>query len=149
MSNLHLYLDESGVRMPDYKPACARRDGMDYFAFGGVLIDEGDIEAVLYAHSGLSRRWSLKGPLHSTRIRGRRNHFSWLALDAAQEAAFLNDLETTILSLPVIGIGALWIARDMWRVTQVNTINLGFCAEQPTQFSLKEPQNFPGCEINA
>ena len=46
-------------------------------------------------------RWS--GPLHSTRIRGRRKHFSWLALDAAREAAFLNHLENTILTLPVIG----------------------------------------------
>jgi len=103
MGVLHLYIDESGVRMPDYAPEIVRRDNMDYFAFGGLLIEEDDIDAVRDAHSGIVDRWGLDGPLHSTKIRGRRKQFAWLAVDPARESDFLADLETTILGLPVIG----------------------------------------------
>jgi hypothetical protein len=103
MGDLHLYIDESGSRMPNYIGHIQRRDGMDYFALGGIMIDEGEIESVLDAHSQITDTWKLAGPLHSTKIRGRRKHFSWLALDAARETAFLSHLENTILALPVIG----------------------------------------------
>lgn len=103
MGLLHLYIDETGARMPDYSPVNPRNDQMDCFAFGGALLSAQDIKSVLDAHAAFSCRWSLKGPLHSTKIRGRRNHFSWLATDAAREAEFLNDLEKTILSLPIVG----------------------------------------------
>jgi hypothetical protein len=103
MGTLHLYLDESGVRIPNFSPEIARSDNMDYFAFGGALIDEEDIGAVIAAHVGIVQRWSLTGPLHSTKIRGRRKHFSWLKVDKAKESDFLSDLENTILALPIIG----------------------------------------------
>jgi len=103
MGDLHLYIDESGSRMPDYAVNMQRRDGMDYFAFGGIIIDENEIGAVLEAHQQITKTWTLTGPLHSTKIRGHRKHFSWLALDSAREAAFLSHLENTILALPVIG----------------------------------------------
>lgn len=103
MGDLHLYIDKSGSRMPDLAGVVQRRDGMDYFAFGGILIDEDDIKTVLEAHRQITEAWTLAGPLHSTKIRGRRKHFSWLALDAAREAAFLSHLENTILALPFIG----------------------------------------------
>lgn len=76
---------------------------MDYFAFGGALINEEDIGAIIEAHTDIAQRWGLTGPLHSTKIRGRRKHFSWLNVDKAKETDFLSDLENTILGLPIIG----------------------------------------------
>jgi len=103
MGVFHLYIDDSGVRTPVFKPDVERRDNMDYFALGGIMVNEKDVEAVLGAHSDLFARWKLKGPLHSTKIRGRRKQFAWLAIDAATEAEFLLDLEKTILELPIVG----------------------------------------------
>ena len=89
--------------MPNFSPGIARSDSMDYFAFGGALIDEANIVEVIAAHNGIVQRWGLTGPLHSTKIRGRRKHFSWLNVDKLKEADFLNDLEKTILRLPIVG----------------------------------------------
>ncbi|RVC41029.1 DUF3800 domain-containing protein, partial [Mesorhizobium sp. M4A.F.Ca.ET.090.04.2.1] len=36
---MHLYLDDSGSREPDREPREKRRDEMDYFALGGILIN--------------------------------------------------------------------------------------------------------------
>src|SRR5208283_1836659 len=103
MSTFHLYIDESGSRMPNFSPDIIRSDRMDYFAFGGALIHEDDVGAVIAAHAGIVHRWGLTGPLHSTKIRGRRTHFSWLNRDKSREADFMIDLEQTILDLPIIG----------------------------------------------
>ena|SRR5215207_3379654 len=77
----HLYFDDSGSRNPDHKPNPSRRDGVDCFALGGVLIDEDDIGALIQGHREFMARWKLANPLHSTRIRGRRKAFAWLAAD--------------------------------------------------------------------
>ena len=80
---------------------------MDYFALGGVLIPENEIGAVIEMHSAFVTRWKLTGPLHSTRIRGRRGQFTWLGRDKAQESDFLAELEEMILAMPVIGIACV------------------------------------------
>jgi hypothetical protein len=36
---LHLYIDDSGSRDPDKEPKEKRRDEMDCFASGGILIN--------------------------------------------------------------------------------------------------------------
>ncbi|TIR55445.1 MAG: DUF3800 domain-containing protein, partial [Mesorhizobium sp.] len=41
---IHLYLDDSGSREPDREPKEKRRDEMDYFALGGILINEEDVD---------------------------------------------------------------------------------------------------------
>ena len=76
---------------------------MDYFAFGGILMDEELVSSFYKEHEALSKKWELRGPLHSTKIRGRRNHFSWLASDRGKEEEFFHDLEQSILKLPLIG----------------------------------------------
>jgi hypothetical protein len=83
MGVFHLYIDDSGIRTPHFAPDVERRDNMDYFALGGIMIDESDVEAVLGAHNDLVARWKLKGPLHSTKIRGRRKHFPAMRLSQA------------------------------------------------------------------
>lgn len=106
MPSYHLYIDDSGSRFVD-KPQASRSDGMDYFALGGVLIDEADIGKVLASHAALLARWGLSAPLHSTKIRGRRGAFSWLSNDRVKADAFFADLETFILEAPIIGISCV------------------------------------------
>ena len=96
----------SGSRYSD-KPQAQRADGMDYFALGGVLIDEAKIGAVLASHAALSDRWELTVPLHSTKIRGRRGAFSWLSTDQAKADAFLADLESFILDAPIVSMSCV------------------------------------------
>jgi hypothetical protein len=80
---------------------------MDYFALGGILIHEDDIGALVAAHHTFTAKWQITGPLHSTRIRGRRGTFAWLGKDASKESDFLIDLETMILGLPITGIACV------------------------------------------
>lgn len=106
MPLFHLYIDDSGSRYSD-KPQAQRSDGMDYFALGGVLIDEADVGAILASHSLLMTKWGLNAPLHSTKIRGRRGAFSWLSTDQSKADAFFADLEAFILSAPIVSISCV------------------------------------------
>ena len=106
MPLFHLYVDDSGSRYSD-KPQAQRADGMDYFALGGVLINETDIGAVRASHATLVDRWGLTAPLHSTKIRGRRGAFSWLSADVAKANAFYADLESFILDAPIVSISCV------------------------------------------
>ena len=106
MPNYHLYMDDSGSRFVN-KPQAPRADGMDYFALGGVLIDEADIGEVLTSHAALLARWNLSAPLHSTKIRGHRAAFSWLSNDRTRADAFFADLEAFILGAPIISISCV------------------------------------------
>jgi hypothetical protein len=102
----HLYVDDSGSRYLD-KPQAARSDGMDYFALGGVIIDEADIGAVLSSHAALTTKWGLTAPLHSTKIRGRRGAFAWLSNDSRRRDEFFADLESFILDAPIVAISCV------------------------------------------
>ena len=99
-------MDDSGSRFVN-KPQPPRADGMDYFALGGVLIDEADIGEVLASHAAFLARWDLSAPLHSTKIRGHRGAFSWLSNDQARTNAFFADLEDFILGAPIISISCV------------------------------------------
>jgi hypothetical protein len=104
MNCVHLYIDDSGTRRTDREPQMERRDAMDYFALGGLLVHEQNVKHLIEAHRKFSLRWNIDYPLHSTKIRGRRGPFSWLGNDGARERDFLSDLEWTILGLPAVGI---------------------------------------------
>jgi hypothetical protein len=107
MKRIHLYFDDSGVRRPDRNPEQTRRDEMDHFALGGILIHEEKIGALITAHHAFTAKWNVTAPLHSTRIRGRRGAFAWLGKDANQEEAFLGELEAMILALPITSIACV------------------------------------------
>jgi hypothetical protein len=107
VKRMHLYFDDSGVRRPDHNPQEPRRDRMDYFALGGILLHEEEIGALIVAHRAFTAKWNVTEPLHSTRIRGRRGAFAWLGRDASQEEDFLGDIETLILGLPIISIACV------------------------------------------
>lgn len=103
---LHLYLDDSGSREPDREPQLVRRDQMDYFALGGILINEEDIDQLYAQYKGFTAAHGITYPLHSHAIRGGRGDFGWLKKpEAARD--FLNDLDGLMTSLPVLGIAAV------------------------------------------
>lgn len=107
MSTLHLYLDDSGSRYSDRVQNPPRADGMDYFALGGVLVDDADIGEVLAAHAAFAARWDLTAPLHSTKIRGARAAFSWLSTDKERANRFFADLDEMILSSPTVALACV------------------------------------------
>ena len=97
----------SGSRYSDKEPELAREDGMDCFALGGFLIEDRDISEVVERHRTFTEKWGLAYPLHSTKIRGRRNAFSWLKSDDSRATAFLDELTLTILSMPITCISVV------------------------------------------
>lgn len=102
----YLYIDDSGSRFPDRVPE-PRKDGIDCFALGGILIADTDRAALQAAYTAFCDRWKIDYPLHSTAIRGRRGAFKWLGADADTEQRFLADLEAFLLSLPVVGFATV------------------------------------------
>lgn len=103
---LHLYFDDTGSRHPDHAPAEARRDGMDCFGLGGVLINEEDIDAFMAIYKAFRKEWNIDYPFHSHKIRGGREEFGWLK-KPENAAAFLPALEDMMLAMPILGIAAV------------------------------------------
>jgi hypothetical protein len=107
VTTLHLYLDDSGSRYSDRAQNPPRADGMDYFALGGVLIEQNALGDVFDAHSAFVERWGLTAPLHSTKIQGRRGAFSFLGTNAEAASRFYAELDELILSLPTIALACV------------------------------------------
>jgi hypothetical protein len=102
----YLYIDDSGNRFPD-KQQFVRDDGMDYFALGGILVEENDKKILEERYKELCERWGIIYPLHSTDIRGMRNNFSWLEEGSKKRKNFEEDLESFLFGIPVIGFAAV------------------------------------------
>ena len=106
VNNLHLYLDDSGSRYSD-RAAAPRKDGMDYFALGGVLVEDEARGQIYEMHRAFAERWELQAPLHSTKVRGRREAFSFLSADKDTATAFYADLDELILSSPTVALACV------------------------------------------
>lgn len=99
---LSLYLDDSGTRNPDRKPDPNRP--MDWFALGGVLINEEDEETARSAHKSFCEKWNITSPLHSSEIRQMEGNFRWLrSLSEGDRKTFMEELSAFLLSIPVVG----------------------------------------------
>jgi hypothetical protein len=133
MDRVHLYIDDSGSRRIDRYKTERRCDGMDCFALGGILIAEGAISTLLKAHATLTAKWKISSPLHSTKIRGRRDAFAWLGLDQSREENFLNELEKMILAFPSKGWLVSSIGRDMRLDILKSFWSHGCCARPHSQ----------------
>lgn len=105
---IHLYFDDTGSRYPDRmpQPKSGRRDRMDCFGLGGILVREEDIDAIFKAHKAFCAEWQIDYPLHSSKIRGGQGKFGWLK-KPENAASFLPDLEDWLMSLPIIGIACI------------------------------------------
>lgn len=102
-----LYIDDSGSRFPDHENSECRRDGMDHFALGGILVADADKDTIQDLYKEFCKNWSIDYPLHSTKIRGMRNNFSWLEGSAKQKDTFYTELDEFLISLPVVGFAAV------------------------------------------
>ena len=103
----YLYIDDSGSRFPD-KQESLRNDRMDYFALGGILIEEKDKQILQKKYLEFCKKWDITYPLHSNEIRGMRDNFVWLEKNGSKNKEnFLNDLEEFLVSIPVIGFAAV------------------------------------------
>jgi len=104
-----LYLDDSGSRHPDHR-AHAGPAKPDWFALGGVLVDE---DAVPEANSLIDEfraRWPemRESPLHSAEIRSRKGGFRWLeSTREERRRAFMEDLTGLMLTLPIVAVGCV------------------------------------------
>lgn len=103
----YLYIDDSGSRFPNRQDHDSRRDGMDHFALGGVLLKDEDKDQVQQSYLSFCGNWSIDYPLHSTKIRGMRGDFIWLEGSSKQNEKFHDELEDFLLNLPVIGFAAV------------------------------------------
>ncbi len=101
-----LYIDESGIRYPQHGGQ-PRRDGMDWFAWGGVLVKKEDEDKIVEKYKEFSKKWNLKYPLHSCEIRGKRDNFSWLKNEEQISIDFYIDLNEFLTTIPVIGFGVV------------------------------------------
>jgi hypothetical protein len=107
MENIHLYIDESGSRNPDNSPTLARIDGIDAFSFGGFLINAEDIDSAIASISNFKEKWGIKYPLHSRKIRSARDEFGWLNKCPVRREEFMSDLDSLIITLPIVCIAAV------------------------------------------
>lgn len=102
-----LYFDDTGNRYPGttFRQPEVRKDGMNCFGLGGMLIKEEDVQDLLSKHESLCSKWQITYPLHSSKIRGGRGEFSWLRTQGQE--SFVSDLESFILSLNFVGIACI------------------------------------------
>lgn len=107
MTTFQLYLDDSGSRYPDHELEATRADGMDAFALGGLLIDKADRKRALELYDAFVESWGIDYPLHSTKIRGRRDKFRWLGQDTVRAERFYRELGELLVALPVTGIACV------------------------------------------
>ena len=103
---LLLYFDDSGSRNPDRGHVVVRRDGMDYFALGGILVKSEDVDEIYARHREFCSRWRIDYPLHSQQIRGGRGKFGWLK-NPETAGNFFAELNEFLVGLPVIGMAAV------------------------------------------
>lgn len=104
---LNFYMDDSGTRAPNREPLPYNKNAREFFALGGVLIDEEAEAATRKLYGDFCERWSICYPLHSVEIRHRRERFLWLGRDRSERDKFMNDLSRTLLSLDILGLACV------------------------------------------
>lgn len=97
-----LYIDESGIRHPQIKNQ-PRKDNMDWFCWGGILVNKNDEESIVEKYKILCKKYNITYPLHSSEIRGSRENFSWIR----KNKIFFEDLNEFLTSIQVIGFGVV------------------------------------------
>jgi len=103
-----LYLDDSGTRHPDHVPTNAHE--RDWFAYGGVLVEESQKSVVDDAVAGLKRKWpECNGaPLHSYEIRHSTGRFLWLGkIGMARRDEFMADIGALLTTVPILSIACV------------------------------------------
>ena len=100
-------MDDSGTRAPDRKPQPYKPGGRDFFALGGILINEEDEGSARKLYDDFCGRWSISYPLHSVEIRHSSHNFSWLRRNTADYQRFMHDVTRLLTSMNVVGLACV------------------------------------------
>lgn len=97
-----LYLDDSGTRFLDNPetPPPTRNDGMDYFALGGLLLKSEDLGLLIESYDKFAKDHGIVYPLHSHKIRTRKEEFGWLKTEPERATRFYQDLSNLLCQMP-------------------------------------------------
>jgi hypothetical protein len=104
---LNFYMDDSGTRTPDRKPMVYNPRVREFFALGGVLINEDDEGFARKLYDDFCGRWSIGYPLHSVEIRNAKKKFAWLNENSDERERFMRDLTRTLTSMHILGIACV------------------------------------------
>lgn len=104
---LNFYMDDSGTRTPNRMALAYTPRIRDFFALGGILINEEQESVARKLHADLCSRWSISYPLHSVEIRHSTGKFVWLKRGETQYDRFMNDLTRTLVRMEVLGIACV------------------------------------------
>ncbi len=104
---LNFYMDDSGTRTPNRKPLPYDPKLRDFFALGGVLINEEDEAAARRRYADFCSRWSINYPLHSVEIRHSTGRFIWLKRGSTEQGKFMHGLTRMLLSLDAVGLACV------------------------------------------
>lgn len=100
-------MDDSGTRTPNRVPLPYNASVREFFALGGILINEEDEAGARNTYNEFCSRWSITYPVHSVEIRHNRERFSWLGRDRFERDRFISDLSRTLLSLNILGLACV------------------------------------------
>jgi hypothetical protein len=106
---LCFYVDDSGARDPDRK-FDGHPNNPDWFALGGLIIREADIDAASATTQAFRSRWpEIAGhPLHSYEIRNRVKRYRWLVdASAERKQRFMRELGELITALPIVALACV------------------------------------------
>lgn len=109
VDTLNLYLDDSGTRHPTQKRGKKAIHDYDWFALGGVLVEDGHEDEARRLHADFLRAWpQVTAPLHSSEIRSQNEEFFWLRdLDEAERKRFYEELYQLMRQSPLMGIACV------------------------------------------
>lgn len=107
-SVLQFYMDDSGTRRLDHNPGKRAAHGKDWFALGGILVNDDDEDEARARHAEFCRDWGITYPLHSVEIRGHKGKFLWLThLPEARRDEFYEALYQMMRNSPVLGLACV------------------------------------------
>lgn len=108
VQTLNFYLDDSGPRYPDQKIGKKAKHEYDWFALGGILVNDEDEPKARAMHADFMKNWDVPAPLHSSEIRSQNENFFWLrGLDEKKTKEFYEELYCLMRDSPVTGIACV------------------------------------------
>lgn len=105
---INFYVDDSGTRHPSHDPGRRPEHGYEWFALGGVLVQDEDENECRQQHGAFCKRWGITAPLHSSEIRSKNENFLWLrGLTEYEREEFYESLYQLMRNAPVIGLACV------------------------------------------
>lgn len=105
---INFYLDDSGTRHPTRNPGRRADHGYDWFALGGILVNDKDEDEARALYKKFCKDWDITSPLHSSEIRSQNENFLWLrGLEKEDRERFYEELYQLLRNAPVIGLACV------------------------------------------